>query len=131
MNRRSFLGLLGVGAAGFALDPERLLWRPGEKSYHFISRPFDGFAVGDVLAFNGRTWNLANTRDLVKGYRLGVFNGIGVVDRNVVRVTTDEFYSGMVYGEDRLRLQHKPNAWAGARGSVASRLNNYLLDKSK
>lgn len=29
MNRRTFLELL---AAGFALDPERLLWRPGAKT---------------------------------------------------------------------------------------------------
>lgn len=28
MNRRSFLQLAGLAAGGFALDPERLLWRP-------------------------------------------------------------------------------------------------------
>lgn len=33
MNRRSFLGLSGASLAGFALDPERLLWVPGQRSY--------------------------------------------------------------------------------------------------
>lgn len=32
MNRRGFLGLVGAGAAGFVLDPEQLLWRPGAKT---------------------------------------------------------------------------------------------------
>jgi len=32
MNRRGFLGaLFGGGAAALALDPEKLLWRPGAK----------------------------------------------------------------------------------------------------
>lgn len=33
MNRRSFLRLAGIGAAGMALDPERLLWVPGQKTF--------------------------------------------------------------------------------------------------
>ncbi len=32
MNRRGFLGTLALSAGAFALDPERLLWRPGEKA---------------------------------------------------------------------------------------------------
>jgi len=32
MNRRRFLATLCAGAAGFALDPERLLWVPGKKT---------------------------------------------------------------------------------------------------
>lgn len=35
MNRRSFLTILAGGAAGFALDPERLLWVPGQRT-HFV-----------------------------------------------------------------------------------------------
>jgi hypothetical protein len=35
MNRRSFLKCLAGGAAGFALDPERLLWVPGQRT-HFV-----------------------------------------------------------------------------------------------
>lgn len=31
MDRRAFLGLSAMGAAGLALDPERLLWVPGAK----------------------------------------------------------------------------------------------------
>ena len=31
MNRRLFLGALGVAGAGAVLDPERLLWVPGRK----------------------------------------------------------------------------------------------------
>jgi hypothetical protein len=32
MNRRLFLSTLGLAAAGMALDPERLLWVPGQKT---------------------------------------------------------------------------------------------------
>ncbi len=31
-NRRNFLQLLGLGAAGLVLDPEKLLWIPGQKT---------------------------------------------------------------------------------------------------
>lgn len=33
MNRRNFLALGGLGLAGFALDPERLLWTPGKRIF--------------------------------------------------------------------------------------------------
>ena len=32
MNRRAFLALCSAGAAGMAVDPERLLWVPGAKT---------------------------------------------------------------------------------------------------
>ena len=38
MNRRGFLGTLGVLSAGLVLDPELALWVPGRKSY-FDIRP--------------------------------------------------------------------------------------------
>ena len=38
MNRRSFLSMLGVGAAATAFDPERLLWVPGVKTI-FVPAP--------------------------------------------------------------------------------------------
>lgn len=43
MNRRGFFGALFGGAAAFALDPEKLLWRPGAKliSIPAASFPFD------------------------------------------------------------------------------------------
>lgn len=40
MDRRTFLKWLGgSAAAAFVLDPEKLLWVPGQKSYHFIHKP--------------------------------------------------------------------------------------------
>lgn len=51
VNRRSFLGLLGLGAAGLVLDPERALWIPGQK------RIFDlgaGHRIDDILVESGR-----------------------------------------------------------------------------
>jgi hypothetical protein len=33
MNRRGFLQTLAAGLAGAALDPERLLWKPGAKTF--------------------------------------------------------------------------------------------------
>jgi hypothetical protein len=32
MDRRGFLRLLGLGGAAMVLDPERLLWVPGQKT---------------------------------------------------------------------------------------------------
>lgn len=43
MNRRNFIATL---AAGLALDPERLLWRPGAK---LISIPKSGVKIGMPL----------------------------------------------------------------------------------
>jgi hypothetical protein len=37
MHRRGFLGLAFSGLAGFALDPERLLWVPGQRTYFLPS----------------------------------------------------------------------------------------------
>jgi hypothetical protein len=74
MNRRSFLRLAGVAAAGFALDPERLLWVPGRKTFFLppskpiIPNPIllDGWTAamapmlkkGDVITIEGlgETW---------------------------------------------------------------------------
>ena len=38
MNRRTFIQLLSAGVVGFELDPERLLWTPGQKTI-FIPPP--------------------------------------------------------------------------------------------
>lgn len=38
MNRRAFLNALTAAAAGFVLDPERLLWTPGRKTI-FVPPP--------------------------------------------------------------------------------------------
>jgi hypothetical protein len=47
MNRRLFLQLGAAAAAGFALDPERLLWRPGAKTI-FLPPPKAPGLVLDV-----------------------------------------------------------------------------------
>lgn len=36
VNRRAFLQLAGAAVAGLALDPERLLWMPGEKTIYLF-----------------------------------------------------------------------------------------------
>lgn len=38
MNRRSFLSLLGLGAAAMVLDPELALWKPGATT-HILPPP--------------------------------------------------------------------------------------------
>jgi hypothetical protein len=38
LTRRGFLGTLAAAAAGMALDPERLLWAPGQKTI-FLPTP--------------------------------------------------------------------------------------------
>ncbi len=50
MNRRTFLTALSAASAGFVLDPERLLWRPGQRTYFLPSRP--SFAIGNIVSFS-------------------------------------------------------------------------------
>lgn len=63
MNRRSFLAVLGAAAAGFAVDPERALWMPGQKTHilpppkgwkrdNDLYVPID-FKKGDVITISG------------------------------------------------------------------------------
>jgi hypothetical protein len=58
MNRRHFLQLAGAGAAVFTLDPERLLWRPGTKTY--------------VTAPPGGWWKDGGLWHIPEGYTLEV-----------------------------------------------------------
>lgn len=54
MNRRAFIGALAAATAGFALDPERLLWRPGAKTIFLpAATPLWVPAVGDLVALGG------------------------------------------------------------------------------
>lgn len=46
MNRRGFLGALLGGTAALALDPEKLLWRPGAK---LISIPSPRIARASIM----------------------------------------------------------------------------------
>lgn len=62
MDRRSFISSLSSFAALMALDPERLLWRAGEKKI-FIPKivtpslfsmsvsTVDGLRIGDIITF--------------------------------------------------------------------------------
>lgn len=88
MDRRAFLGVFGASMAALAIDPERLLWTPGQKSYHFISRPF---AAGDVVCqLRGMTrWNLATARLVQEGARIGVWDGLRVVDNGPITAKID------------------------------------------
>lgn len=66
MNRRSFGHSLAAFTATLALDPERLLWRPGSKtifippspelafhpdSFRVAFNPDDVFRMGDIITF--------------------------------------------------------------------------------
>ncbi len=67
MNRRGFISSLMGAAAGFALDPERLLWVPGARKFflpsvqEFTEADFIGYRAGlsvdtkEPLRF-GETW---------------------------------------------------------------------------
>jgi hypothetical protein len=48
MNRRHFLRATAAAVGALTLDPERLLWVPGQRTYFDIVRPFS-----DVLTFRG------------------------------------------------------------------------------
>ncbi len=62
MHRRSFLSSLAAFAATAALDPEKLLWRAGEKTIFIPPKPSvstslqltAAFSVGDIITFGGR-----------------------------------------------------------------------------
>ncbi len=49
MNRRLFLSSLTAAAAGFALDPERLLWVPGARKFFLPVREFTEFDRDEAL----------------------------------------------------------------------------------
>lgn len=49
MNRRAFLSTLAAGLAGAALDPERLLWVPGQKTIFIPAIPASRLVTTDYL----------------------------------------------------------------------------------
>ena len=51
MNRRAFLAST---IAAFALDPERLLWRPGAKTISIPSRSPLTYSICDLFSLDGR-----------------------------------------------------------------------------
>lgn len=58
MNRRGFLSALVIGSAGLALDPERLLWVPGAKTFFLpalkpsLVSPI-ALSIGDIVSIDG------------------------------------------------------------------------------
>ena len=69
MNRRAFFGALGAGAAGFVIDPERLLWRPGAKT--FFLPPLRNTATFKLSPF------AAYPADYYVGFTLLIQDGAG------------------------------------------------------
>lgn len=66
MNRRRFLSLLGLAAPAMALDPERALWVPGEKSiFDLGASPARVIELGDQFAVE------FNWTELDKAERIG------------------------------------------------------------
>lgn len=60
MNRRAFLTAVAAAIPAFGLDPERLLWRPGQRSYFDIVKPVSpgwtlsgALTKGDILTIQG------------------------------------------------------------------------------
>lgn len=49
MNRRGFLTALGLGAAGLVLDPERLLWVPGQRTI-FLPPLYPTLSISQIVA---------------------------------------------------------------------------------
>lgn len=62
MNRRGFLQLATAAAASFALDPERLLWIPGQRTF-FLPSPRPFVLVGDWVVNGSRDYALVTTPD--------------------------------------------------------------------
>ncbi len=73
IDRRSFLRVLLAGAAGVVLDPEKLLWVPGQKTI-FLPSPAQ-------VAFMARPVHPA------------VFGDTAMIDK-----VLKEYYGGYVYG---------------------------------
>ena len=84
MNRRAFFGAFGASMAALAIDPEGLLWTPGQKSYHFISRPF---VVGDFVyrPSGSQRWGRARSWDAVReGGEFGIYDGLQVQTNGLI-----------------------------------------------
>ena len=77
MNRRSFLSMLGVGAAATTFDPERLLWVPGAKT---IFVPTPSRILKPIGVWNG---HLITADDIVEGSQGPLWQFGGMLMRTV------------------------------------------------
>lgn len=71
MNRRRFLSLLGLAAPAMALDPERALWVPGEKTIFDLGAPARGIELADQFAVDF-DWRTEFDHRVIGGNRLVV-----------------------------------------------------------
>lgn len=80
MNRRNFLGSLTAIAGTLTLDPERLLWRPGEKKIFIPAPPRVlrmseltdrcNLVIGDILKISHRYAVNPMTREFEQPLRI-------------------------------------------------------------
>ena len=84
MHRRTFLSLTAGALSGFVLDPERLLWRPGAKTFFLPTPRMKTWEVGTVLRLDPvKGWTLMHG-PLVPGTVLGVWDGTQVETHGVM-----------------------------------------------
>lgn len=76
-SRRQFFGILGAALAGATLDPERLLWVPGQKtiflpSVQAVRDPATGIAVRFIRQWDAVSSQMVNRFDVLAGTPYGI-----------------------------------------------------------
>lgn len=74
INRRGFLATL---AAGFALDPERLLWKPGAKLISIPAPPAAEIRLRFIKTFSITEWRPIARLDVIEGGKYRAVDCIG------------------------------------------------------
>jgi hypothetical protein len=65
VNRRNFLSTLVAAAAGMTLDPERLLWVPGQKTI-FIPSPKQTLMYDELLSSTLIDWHALMIKNIMR-----------------------------------------------------------------
>lgn len=73
MNRRHFLGSLAALSAGMALDPDKLLWVPGRKTYFDIVRPTSLEAASGTFIWNPNQFTAFEIERVLADHQDGLF----------------------------------------------------------
>lgn len=136
MNRRTFLYLAAAASAGFALDPDLALWKPGRKTIFLPSSvrpatpteivPVDwSFRKGDVFTIAGRYAINPITRQATEHLQqFVVLSDVAPSDCHVPFAIKPSVISpppGLNIGKRRARplytapLASKDRAWSGRR----------------